>query len=66
MLKCWYVKALSCNRTTGWMVGMTICYLLSEGYHMRGWNIMWYNCEGNFGGVAIVIAAAAIVIVAGW
>ena len=32
---------------------------------MRGWNIMWYNCEGNFGGVAIVIAAAAIVIVAG-
>ena len=36
---------------------MSICYPLSEGYHMRRWNIMWYNCEGNFGGVAIVIVA---------
>ena len=65
MLKCGYVKAWNGNRTADRMVGMTICYPLSEGYHMRGWNIMWYNCESNFGGVAIVIAAADIVIVAG-
>ena len=32
---------------------------------MRGFYIKWYNGEGNFDGVAIVIAAAAIVIVAG-
>ena len=47
------------------MVGMSICYPLSEGYLMRGFYIKWYNGEGNFDGVAIVIAAAAIVIVAG-
>ena len=65
MLKYGYVKAWSGNRTAGRMVGMMMCYSFSVGYLMRGWNIMWYNCEGNFGGVAIVIAAAAIVIVAG-
>ena len=32
---------------------------------MRGFYIKWYNGEGNFDGVAIVIAAAAIVMVAG-
>ena len=32
---------------------------------MRGFYIKWYDREGNFDGVAIVIAAAAIVIVAG-
>ena len=43
---------------------MSICCPLSEGY-LRGFYIKWYNGEGNFDGVAIVRAAAAIVIVAG-
>ena len=52
------------------MVGISICYPLSEGYLMGGFFVKWYNREGNFDGVAIdgvaiVIAAAAIVIVAG-
>ena len=65
MRKRGYVYAWSGNRTACRMVGMSICYPLSEGYLMRGFYIKWHNGEGNFDGVAIVIAAAAIVIVAG-